>query len=115
MANRSPFMNNFDPRKHDYSQPQGWSTENSRQGIRPLTADEVGLEARVEFIRKVYGLFFAAILFAVGGVMLGFTFPPLMIAAAQHPWIMLLLMIGGVMGAQAVRHVPGVNLFALFG
>jgi FtsH-binding integral membrane protein len=38
-----------------------------------------------------------------------------MIAAAQHPWIALLVMLGGVMGAQAVRHVPGVNLFALFG
>src|SRR5437773_2900376 len=38
-----------------------------------------------------------------------------MIAAAQHPWIMLIVMIGGVMGTQAVRHVPGVNLAALFG
>jgi FtsH-binding integral membrane protein len=28
---------------------------------------------------------------------------------------MLLLMFGGVIGAQAVRHVPGVNLLALFG
>jgi len=36
-------------------------------------------------------------------------------AAAMHPFIMLLLLLGGVMGAQAVRHVPGVNLLALFG
>jgi FtsH-binding integral membrane protein len=28
---------------------------------------------------------------------------------------MFLVMIGGVMGAQAVRHVPGLNLAALFG
>jgi FtsH-binding integral membrane protein len=28
---------------------------------------------------------------------------------------MLFAMLGGVMGAQAVRHVPGVNLLALFG
>src|SRR2546425_2052790 len=108
-------MNNLDPQKHNYSQPQDWSPENRMAGIRPLTASEASVEERVAFIRKVYALFFAATLFAVGGVLLGFAFPPLMIAAAQHPWIMLLLMIGGVMGAQAVRHVPGVNLAALFG
>ena len=28
---------------------------------------------------------------------------------------MFIAMIGGVIGAQAVRHVPGVNLAALFG
>ncbi|MEK6325056.1 MAG: Bax inhibitor-1/YccA family protein [Acidobacteriota bacterium] len=108
-------MNDFEPQKHNYSQPRDWSPENRMGGVRPLTAAEVGVGERVAFIRKVYALFFAAILFAVGGVLLGFAFPPLMTAAAEHPWIMLFLMIGGVMGAQAVRHVPGVNLFALFG
>jgi modulator of FtsH protease len=108
-------MNNFDPQKHNYSQSQDWAPQNSIGGVRPLTAAEVGVEERVAFIRKVYALFFAGILFAVGGVWLGFTFPPLMIAAAQHPWIMLIVMIGAVMGTQAVRHVPRVNLIALFG
>ena len=37
---------------------------------------------------------------------LGFTFPPLMIAVAEHPWITLILMLGGVMAAQAVRTCP---------
>ena len=108
-------MNNFDPQKHNYSQPQDWAPPSGIGGVRPLTAAEVGVEERVAFIRKVYALFFAGILFAVGGVWLGFAFPPLMIAAAQHPWIMLIVMIGAVMGTQAVRHVPGVNLAALFG
>lgn len=108
-------MNNFDPQKHNYSQPQDWPAQDRMGAMRPLTAAEVGVEERVAFIRKVYALFFVGILFAVGGVMLGFAFPPLMIAAAQHPWIMLLVMIGAVMGTQAVRHVPGVNLAALFG
>jgi FtsH-binding integral membrane protein len=108
-------MNNFDPQKHNYSQPQDWAPQNSVGGVRPLTAAETGVEERVAFIRKVYALFFAGILFAVGGVWLGFAFPPLMIAAAQHPWIMLIVMIGAVMGTQAVRHTPGVNLVALFG
>ncbi|MEK6289472.1 MAG: Bax inhibitor-1/YccA family protein [Acidobacteriota bacterium] len=107
-------MKNVDPQKHNYSRPQDWSPQNL-SGVQPLTAADVGIEERVAFIRKVYALFFAAILFAVGGVLLGFAFPPLMTVAIEHPWIMLFLMIGGVMGAQAVRHVPGVNLFALFG
>ena len=108
-------MNNFDPNKHNYSQPQGFAPQNNIGGVQPLTAAEVGLEERVAFIRKVYALFFAGILFAVVGVWLGFAFPPLMIAAAQHPWIMLIVMLGAVMGTQAVRHTPGVNLVALFG
>jgi FtsH-binding integral membrane protein len=106
-------MNNLDPQKHNY-QSQPWPAA-SLSNLRPQTAGEAALEDRVAFIRKVYGLFFVGILFAVGGVVLGFAFPPVMIAAAQHPWVMLLLMIGGVMGAQAVRHVPGINLLALFG
>ena len=33
----------------------------------------------------------------------------------EHPWIMFFIMIGGVFAAQAVRHVRGLNLVALFG
>jgi modulator of FtsH protease len=108
-------MNDFDPQKHNYSRPQAWPTEANAPALQPRTASEVTVGERVEFIRKVYALFFAATLFAIGGAFLGFLFPPLMIAAAQHPWVMFFLMIGGVMGAQAVRHVKGVNLLALFG
>jgi FtsH-binding integral membrane protein len=83
--------------------------------IGRATAADVNVAERMSFVRKVYALFFAATLFAVGGAILGLSFPPLMMAAAQHPWIVLILMLGGVMGAQAVRHVPGINLLALFG
>lgn len=105
-------MNEFDTRNQRFSQPSNW------QGIgtlQPPTAAEATLQERMGFIRKVYGLFFVATLFAFGGVGLGFIFPPLMLAASEHPFIALIVMIGAVMGAQAVRHVPGVNLFALFG
>lgn len=108
-------MDNFDPQKHNYSRPQDWAPQNSIGGVGPQTAAQSSVEERVAFIRKVYALFFAGILFAVVGVWLGFAFPPLMTAAAQHPWIMLIVMIGAVMGTQAVRHTPGVNLVALFG
>ena len=107
-------MSNFDPHKHSFQQSEAWQAESLRN-LQPPTAAQASLEERVAFIRKVYALFFVGILFAVGGVMLGFAFPPLMIAASQHPWIMLILMIGAVMGTQAVRHVPRVNVLALFG
>lgn len=107
-------MNNFDPQKHNYQQPQAWQPESIRN-LQPLTAGQAGVEERVAFIRKVYALFFVGILFAVGGVLVGLAYPPLMMAAVQHPILIFILMIGGVMGAQAVRHVPRVNLVALFG
>lgn len=107
-------MNEFDPGNKHYSGSQDWA--GGRGGrLRPVTAADVSVGERVEFIRKVYGLFFAATLFGVGGSLLGFMFPPLMVAFASHPWIAFFLMIGGVIAAQAVRHRPGVNLVALFG
>ena len=109
-------MNDFQSQNQRYSQPQGLGLpEGGWGGLQAQTAAQASVAERLSFIRKVYALFFAATLFGIGGVLIGFVFPPLMIAAAQHPWIALLFMLGGVMGAQAVRHVPGVNLFALFG
>lgn len=108
-------MSDFDRQKHNFSQPQAWSPEGDARALQPQTAGEATVAERIAFIRKVYALFFAATLFAIGGVFLGFTFPPLMIAVAEHPWITLILMLVGVMAAQSVRHVPVVNLFALFG
>jgi modulator of FtsH protease len=108
-------MNDFQSQNQRYSQPGGWPSESGWGGLQAQTAAQASVAERLSFIRKVYALFFAATLFGIGGVLLGFAFPPLMIAAAQHPWIALFIMIGGVMGAQAVRHVHGVNLLALFG
>ncbi|HVG36016.1 MAG TPA: Bax inhibitor-1/YccA family protein [Pyrinomonadaceae bacterium] len=106
-------MNEFETRHQRFSQQTNW--QQGLGTLQPQTAAEATLQERMSFIRKVYGLFFVATLFAVGGVMLGFIFPPLMIAAFEHPWIALIVMLGAVMGAQAVRHTPVVNLVALFG
>lgn len=108
-------MNDYDSRNKHYSQSQAWSPDN-QTGAPPVpTAAEAGVSERLGFIRKVYSLFFVATLFAIGGVMIGFAVPDVMIMIAQHPFITLMLMMGGVIGAQAVRHVPGVNLAAFFG
>src|SRR5215207_7323646 len=105
-------MNEFETRTQRYSQQSDWQGLGT---LQPQTAAQASVAERMSFIRKVYGLFFIATLFAVGGVALGFLFPPLMIAAFEHPWIALIVMLGGVMGAQALRHQPGINLLALFG
>ncbi|HSQ18895.1 MAG TPA: Bax inhibitor-1/YccA family protein [Blastocatellia bacterium] len=107
-------MGDIDPQRHSYSQSEPWPAR-ARVDARPFTAAEASVDDRIAFIRKVYALFFVATLFAVGGALLGLAYPPLMAAAVKHPIIIFILMIGGVMGAQAVRHVPGVNLAALFG
>jgi modulator of FtsH protease len=107
-------MSDFDRQRNSYSPSEPWATRGG-SAAHPLTAAEVSVGERIAFIRKVYALFFVATLFAIGGALLGLAFPPLMIASAQHPIISFILLIGGVMGAQAVRHVPGVNLAALFG
>ena len=106
-------MSNFPDQR--YSQQSNWATENALSGTRARTAAEASLSERLGFIRKVYALFFAAILFAIVGVGIGFAFPPLMVAVARNPLITFFVMIGSVIGAQAVRHVRGVNLLALFG
>lgn len=106
-------MNDFDNQQHNYSQP--WSTEGGANAYPPRTASEVSVAERVAFIRKVYALFFAATLFAIGGAVIGINTPPLLSFAAQHPWVMFFMMIGGVLAAQALRHKPGINLVALFG
>lgn len=108
-------MNEFKPQNQRYGQPGAWPPEGGWGSLQQATAAEASVAERMGFIRKVYSLFFVGILFGIGGVALGFTFPALMEMVARSPWIMLLVLLGGVLGAQAVRHVPGVNLFALFG
>jgi FtsH-binding integral membrane protein len=109
-------MNEFKSPNQRYSEPQSWQTPGGEWGgLTAPTAAQASLSERLGFIRKVYALFFAATLFAVGGAWLGLNSPPVLQFAFEHPWIMLFMMIGGVFGAQAVRHVPGVNLAALFG
>ena len=107
-------MSDLDRQGSQYSSSGAW-TPNSPTESRPLTASETSVAERVAFIRKVYALFFAATLFAIGGIFVGFNFPPLMMVAARYPLLMFFVLIGGIFAAQAVRHKPGINLVALFG
>lgn len=111
-------MNEYKPQNQRFNQqPAPWPPQpgGAWGGLEPVTAAEVSVAERMSFVRKVYALFFAASFFAIGGVLLGLSIRPLLVFAAEHPFIMLFVMLGGVMGAQAVRHVRGVNLLALFG
>jgi FtsH-binding integral membrane protein len=108
-------MNEFNSRNQQ--QPRGWQQPQQPGAWGSFgmeTAARAGVAERMGFIRKVYALFFAATLFAIAGVAAGMMYPPIMIAIASHPWMTFFVLIGGVMGAQAVRLVPGLNLFALF-
>ncbi len=108
-------MNDFQSQNQNFRQ-QAWPPADGSWGsLQAQTAAQATVSERMGFIRKVYALFFVATLFAIGGVVLGFMFPAIMIGVASHPWITFFVLMGGVMGAQAVRHVPGVNLLALFG
>lgn len=109
-------MKDFQSRNQRFEQQQGWQQQPGAWGSYGMeTAARASVSERMGFVRKVYALFFAATLFAIGGVGLALSFEPLQLFARQHRWIMLLVMFGGVMGAQAVRHVRGLNLLALFG
>ena len=104
-------MNGFQSQNQGFGfrqEPDAWGSFGAE------TAAQASVAERMGFVRKVYALFFAATLFAVGGVGLGLAFPPVMMAVASHPWISFFVLIGGVFAAQAVRLVPGVNLLALF-
>jgi len=109
-------MNQYQPRNQGFNQPQGWPPQGQGAGgsFGAVTAAVAGVGERMAFVRKVYALFFAATLFAIAGVGFGFVFPPVMLAVVAHPWLSFFVLIGGVLGAQAVRLVPGVNLLALF-
>src|SRR5215211_8696429 len=109
-------MNDFQSRNQQRyeSQQQGWQQPDAWGSYGVETAARASVEERMGFVRKVYALFFAATLFAVAGVGVGLAFPPVMMAIIAHPWLSFFALLGGVMGAQAVRLVPGVNLLALF-
>ncbi len=108
-------MKDFQSHNQRFEHQQDWQRQPGEWGGYGVeTAAEASVQERVGFIRKVYALFFAATLFAIGGVGLGLSFEPLLMFAYEHPFIMFFAMIGGVMGAQAVRHVRGLNLLALF-
>ncbi|MBI4854865.1 MAG: Bax inhibitor-1/YccA family protein [Acidobacteria bacterium] len=98
----------------DQKQQTGWSGQDPYNEMQQMTAANATVSERMGFVRKVYALFFAGILFSGVGVGVGFSFPSLMIAVIENRWIAFFLLIGAIIGAQAVRLVPVVNLVALF-
>lgn len=111
-------MKDFKSPQQRYEERPAWPQQQQTGAwgsFEQVTAAEAAPSERMAFVRKVYALFFAGILFGIAGVGLGLSFPPLLQFAFEHPFIMLFVMIGGVFGAQAVRHVRGVNVLALFG
>src|ERR1700750_1060118 len=105
-------MNEFNSRNQG---PQGWQPQGGPWGsFGAETAARAGAAERMGLVRNVYALFSAATLFAIVGVGVGFAFPALMIGVARHPWLSFFALMGGVMGAQAVRLVSGIHLLALF-
>jgi modulator of FtsH protease len=79
--------------------------------------------SRSGFLKRVYGLFTASILFSAIGALVALNagvtatqpIPPLVSYFGHHYIIAALIMFGAVFGASMVRHVKGLNLLALFG
>ncbi len=73
-----------------------------------LTSSQLA-DDRISFLGKTYGML--ALCIGAGSIgaflSLGMAFP------FEHPFMMLFIMIGGIFGVQAVRHVRGVNFVAL--
>jgi modulator of FtsH protease len=107
-------MNDFKSPYQKFTPAEQWQQPQGSFGS-PQIAARASLEERSGFVRKVYALFFVGIFFAIFGVAIGFMVPGVMEAIYYHPFIAFLALIGGVYGAQAVRHTPGLNLAALFG
>jgi modulator of FtsH protease len=110
-------MNSWD------QQPQTWGATNTSSR----------LASRSTFLKRVYGLFTASIIFSAAGAGVALygglsssqavlrvggqnvVVPPLVAFFGQHFFIAFLVMMGAVFGASMVRHVKGVNVLALFG
>jgi len=77
----------------------------------PQIASSQLVDTRIDFLGKTYGMLALCIAAGSAGAYfsMGMAFPH------EHPWMMLGLMIGGIFGVQAVRHVAGLNFVALLG
>ncbi|MBK9261124.1 MAG: Bax inhibitor-1/YccA family protein [Polyangiaceae bacterium] len=89
--------------------------------------------SRTSFLKRVYSLFTASIVFSAIGALVALNaglsssaavlrvgaktvvVPPLVAFFGQHYIIGMLVMLGVVFGASMVRHVKGLNVLALFG
>jgi len=76
-----------------------------------LTTPTQLADERIGFLGKTYGMLALCIAAGSAGAYasLGAAFP------YEHPFLMLLAMMGGIFAVQAVRHRPVINLAALLG
>ncbi len=100
-----------------YGRPRGYDMNVAgAQAISP---------ARLAFLKKVYGLFTASIVFSAIGGIVALTagtpvrvgevdVPPLVMFFTEHWIIGIALLLGSVFGASALRHKPGTNVVVLF-
>jgi len=87
-----------------------------QQGVPAhFTEVVVGTAERNAFLRKVFGLVFFGLVCTGAGVYVGFS-TGIAFQLMAHPWIAMGLFFGLFFGAQAGRHVAGLNiaLLALF-
>ena len=82
------------------------------------TVGQLMQEAQMSFIRKTYVLFLAGILTAIVMGYLTLNFAPLTalaVSIVRMPILMIVLLIGGSIGAQVLAQRPGLDVVALFG
>ena len=99
--------------------------------MQPIPATAGALPGAVAYLRKVYSLFAAGILFAIAGAMVALyagaptavgeaggatiALPPIVAFGVEHWVLTFLLYSGAFFAASSVRRVPGVNVAALLG
>lgn len=100
---------------------QGFSPQNEgsfgQNTVRATPVAQLSVEARLGFIRKTYLLFLAGILMSIVAGTICLSVEPVFNAALsvlRMPILLLVLLFGGTIAANAVSRVEGLNYFALF-
>ena len=96
------------------SEPQNPFAANSHAA----TVGELSSEVQLNFIRKTYVLFLAGVLACIVTGALTLSVTPLTVAAIgvlKMPLLVVALIVGGSIGAQALAQRPGLDVVALFG
>ncbi len=115
------------PRSTDWQRPDPYRSAGYSGSLAEAPADKLA------FLRKVYALFTGSLVSALAGALVALyagasmsratveignavvTAPPLVVFFSNHMIIGVIMMLGAIMGASALRYRPGVNVAALFG
>ena len=101
----------------NYPNPNSGGAPFPPSGL-PVPVSELGADARMEFIRKTYSFFMAAVLCAI---LVGIAtaqipaFTSASFALSNNLILAVVLLLGLSFGAQAVSRIEGLNVVALFG